>query len=313
MSDETMHPEPETAAEPEMTGAGSPAARVAHVVPTRSWKRRLIGGAFVLAVAGGALTLVGIALSQEAPAWWSAIDARDPEVLAAAQRVENGAATQLTKIRQQSDEIADGSSAPWTVALKASDANAWLATRLGKWLESQEAEADASGRKVAFRWPRELGQVQVRFEGGVIGVGASVRSTGKAAADQSESVQVLTASIRPELRTDGSLWMPAGWVSLGRLSVPAAWMLPSGAGAKDQKHASVANAAAPESLRDLPQTRDMLAVFSGEMPAMKRPVIRIGDGRRVELLRLEPRDGVLLITCRTLPREQNTASSGPAK
>lgn len=278
--------------------------------PNRShpWRRRVIGGAFVVAVVGGALTLVGIALSQEAPAWWSVIDARDPEVLAAAQRVENGAATQLTKIRQQSDEIADGSSAPWTVALKASDANAWLATRLGKWLENQEAEA--GGKRPVFKWPRELGQVQVRFEGGVIGVGASVRATGKASTDQGEDVQVLTASIRPELRADGSLWMPAGWVSLGRLSVPAAWMLPSSLPAEDKKHVSVAKANVPETLRDLPQTRDMLAVFSGEMPAMKRPVIRIGDGRRVELLRLEPRDGVLLITCRTLPREQNTASSG---
>lgn len=293
------------------------------VRPTHPWRRRLAGAAFTIAVLSGALALIAVALTQEKPAWWSVIDAHDPAVIAAAQRVENGAATQLTKIRQQSDEVGgvggDGSSAPWTVALKASDANAWLATRLGKWMENQEAEENS----MRFKWPKELGQVQVRFEGGVIGVGASVRSSERkldaenGVGSAGETMQVLAASIRPELRPDGSLWMPARWVSLGKLSVPASWMLPSPTATADgqasKKHASVTKANVPDTLRDLPQTRDMLAVFSGDVPAMKRPIIRIGDGRRVELLSLEPRDGVLLITCRTLPREQNTASKEPVK
>ena len=53
----------------------------------------------------------------------------------------------------------------------------------------------------------------------------------------------------------------------------------------------------------MPELRDIISSLSGDRPMMRTPVIRIGDGRRVRLLQLEPRDDALYITCQTLPRE----------
>jgi hypothetical protein len=248
-----------------------------------------VGAALGLAVLGGATALIGAALVQEPPRWWRSIDARDPALADKAQLVENGAATQLTKIRSSGDGSA--LSAPWTVALKAEDANAWLATRLRTWLTSQEGGA--------LGWPKELGQVQVDFDDGQIRLAASIHAGGAASGS---SAQVLSASLRPELRDDGSLWMPASNIGLGRLTLPASWMLAtSGKG-------TVGVGDVPESIRALPQTRDLVKVISGEAAAMRSATIRIGDGRRVRLLGIDSREGVLLITCQTLPRERATAS-----
>jgi hypothetical protein len=57
----------------------------------------------------------------------------------------------------------------------------------------------------------------------------------------------------------------------------------------------------------LPQTREILAAFAGRVAVMRTPVIKIGDGRRVRLLGLEPKEGALYITCQTLPREVTRA------
>lgn len=262
----------------------------APVAPKRSWRRIGVGAVFTLVVLVGAAALIGAALAQEPPSWWRVIDARDPALAAKAQLIENGAATQLTKIRAAGDGQAVGP--PWTIALKAEDANAWLATRLGRWLESQD--------NAKVRWPKELGQVQVAFDDGMITLAASVHAGG---AKNGSQAQVLSASLRPDLRPDGSLWMPARQVGLGRLAMPASWML-SPAGDAKMHVAEV-----PESIRALPQTKDLLKVLSGEIAAMRSATVKIGDGRRVRLLKLESRGGVLLITCQTLPRETARAAA----
>ena len=268
-------------------------AEPAPAAPRRSWRRIGVGAGFTLIVFAGAAALIGAALAQEPPSWWRVIDAKDPALAAKAQLIENGAATQLTKIRAAGDGQALGP--PWTIALKAEDANAWLATRLGRWLESQ---GDAK-----VRWPKELGQVQVAFDDGMVTLAASVHAGGAKSGSQA---QVLSASLRPELRPDGSLWMPAQSVGLGRLALPAAWML-SPAGDAKMNVAEV-----PESIRELPQTKDLLKVMTGEIAAMRTATVKIGDGRRVRLLKLESRGGVLLITCQTLPRETSRAAGTPA-
>jgi hypothetical protein len=253
-------------------------------------------GAFMLIVAMAAM---GLMLAQATPGWWAKIDPRDKGVLEAAQRVENGAATQLTKIRKSEPAPGSmGASEPWTIKLTAADANAWLAARLRPWLESQEGEK--------FTWPRDLDGVQVEFRGGRIYVGASIHKPGEEGKKDSKR-QVLSAALRPELRADGGLWMPASWVSVGRLSLPPSWMLPRSR--REGNYAKNKHIPDPTGmLAEVPQLSDLLGALAGERPAMQMAIIKIGDGRRVRLLGLEPRDGALYITCQTLPREQTRAA-----
>ena len=248
----------------------------------RRWCLVIIPGA---TLAFGTIMLIALGLADARPHWWREIDPKNEQIAAAALRVENGAATQLTQIRQAADS--NQTSAPWTIRISSADANAWLAARLRPWLESQSAE---------FTWPPELRAVEVRFDGGRIDVGASVGDRAPAAASP---VRVITASLRPEFRASGELWLPAASTSVGRLSVPSSWMLSRAAPAAKR----AGGKPLPGSIESMPELRDIISALSGDRPMMRTPVIRIGDGRRVRLLQLEPRDDALYITCQTLPRE----------
>jgi len=257
----------------------------------RRWILRSAVAALILIITA---VFAGIMLARTPPSWWRIIDANSKPVQEAAQRVENGAATQLTRIRK-SDPGGAGNPAdskPWTIKLTAADANAWLAARLRPWLESQEG--------AAFRWPADLDRVQVDFDAGRINLGASVRSPGRS------GPEIFTASLLPEFRSDGGLWLPAQSVSIGRLSMPVSWMI-SDSTLKKAAAATTAAApkaapqpAVPDSVTSLPQTRDLLAALADQRPMMQSPIIKIGDGRRVRILKLDPRDGALYITCQTL-------------
>lgn len=230
-------------------------------------------------------------MSRQPPSWWRSIDIADPAIIATAARVENGATTQLTMIRAADDRTS--ASPPWTIALKATDASAWLATRLRPWLESQDGPAAT--------WPKGLEQVQVEFDDGAIIVGARVRDKG--------GERVVSASVRPEFRDDGGLWMPASWVTLGRLNLPPSWVLPAGQPRAAGKSIAMGSAdtATADHLTGLPQARELWAALGGDRPAMVQPIVKIGDGRRVRILELRPEGGVLYVTCQTLPREATRA------
>lgn len=250
--------------------------------------RRKARGRRVLLVAGFGLAVLlagtgAMMLSRQPPTWWRAIDVRDPAIIATAARVENGATTQLTMIRAADQETR--ASPPWTIALKATDASAWLATRLRPWLESQPGTLTS--------WPKGLEQVQVEFEGGAIIVGARVRDA--------RGERLVSASVRPQLRDDGALWMPAAWVTLGRLNLPPSWVLPSG-DAMAKKSASDR-----DKFAGLPEVRELWAALGGDRPAMNQAIVKIGDGRRVKILDLRAEGGVLYVTCQTLPRESTRA------
>ncbi len=262
----------------------------------RRWALVILPGSMLLI---GTLILIALGLAGARPGWWHELDPKNQQVAAAALRVENGAATQLTQIRRTDTGAGAGGGAqasdPWTISISSADANAWLAARLRPWLESQSA---------AFTWPEELRGVEVRFDGGRIDVGASVgtrNGIGHSGAPGEE--QVITASLRPEFREGGSLWLPAARTAIGRLSVPPSWMLSRAAPAADRAAAR----ASRDSLANMPELRDVIGALSGDRPVMRSPVIRIGDGRRVRLLKLEPRDGALYITCQTLARQTSRA------
>lgn len=281
------YPPPAPSAPPTQAALPGPAGRASRL---RRWG---VTGAFVLIVIGTAAGLVILALSQDRPSWWRSVNPRDPAVIAVAERLENAVATILTQARPPSE---DGDPAkPWTVRVAAADVNAWLNARLPTWMESRE--------DVDFQWPESLQELQIDFRDGLIHVGAKV-SAAKRIEPDTRSGNYFSAAIAPQFKTDGSLWMPARWVALGRLSVPASWML------KEPDEVASAERV-PDELADLPETRHVLAAFAGKVPAMGNPTIKLGDGRKVRVLGMTAADGKLAITCQTILREPSRAEAAP--
>jgi hypothetical protein len=257
--------------------------------------------------------LLAVVLSQGRPGWWRTVDRSDPLTAERAEQIEDLFTNQVYKTRpSHSVEVTEWQSGKeakaalpldhsatlplrrlvqasddWTIRISADDATAWLATRLPKWLANREDR---------IHWPPEIGELQVQFDGRLVHVGAKVRTAGKSDSASGGGSgpprqHILSATLWADLRPDGSLWLPARWVYVGRLAVPASWVL-------GQVRRS-GNAYIPEELRRMPETATMLRAFDGEGPIVQNALIKLGDGRRVRILRIAPRDGKLDITCRT--------------
>ena len=246
----------------------------------------------MLIVVGTPIGLVGLALSQERPTWWVSVDPKDPVVREIAERLENAVVTHLTQARSARDE--GDPDAPWTVRISAEHVNAWLNARLPTWMENRE--------DVEFEWPESLQELQIDFRDGLIHVGAKV-SAAKRVEPDTRSGNYFSATIEPQFKPDGSLWMPARRVAIGRLSLPASWML-------SEPEEVAADEKVPDEIADLPETRQVLAAFAGRRAVMVDPTIRLGDGRKVRVLGMTAADGKLSITCQTIVREPARADAG---
>lgn len=269
----------------------SPADRVSSVRARRvrraralRWLRRvrllLITTGIGLGAGAVVLTLAGWAMVRGSPPWWRQIDTDDARTIEWAEAVHRAVGQHLTE-RRDGDVAERGpgeprwQSEPWRVALRPMDANAWLNIELPRWLE-------ASGEAAGFG-PGGFSQLQVEFRDGLVHVGVRVETEGR--------LQVLSATLRPRVADDGALWVPADWVHVGRLPVPAGWVL-------DEAEARLSDVV-PDEVRDLPEMRAMLRAFAGERAIVREPLVRLPDGRRVRLLDVRPRDGLLEVTCRT--------------
>lgn len=221
------------------------------------------------------LAALGVMLARATPSWWRPADPDAPATRLAAEALEHGVVNQIHAWRPRA--AASGGEAwrsePWTVSLSEVDANAWLAASLPKWLANLEKPA---------RLPPELSELQVAFASGVVRIGGRIAHAG---ADHT-----LSASVRPEIRADGSLWMAATWVRLGRMPVPASWLLE-----RAMDEGSELGAAAFRTA----EGRAAARVLAGLEPASRLPELRLADGRRVRLLRIEAREDQLWLTCRT--------------
>jgi len=220
-----------------------------------------------LALLACLLAAVGFTLVRQAPVWWRTTDPSDPATIRAGEEVENGVVNVMYEVRESA-------AAPWTVTLHAADANAWLNTRLSQWLANSDAE---------FEWPREIENVQVEFDDGLIQVGAQLNGR--------ERVQILSATLRPEFRDDGALWVAAESVWVGRLPIPAGWIA--------ERAGAIVGDVVPARLLENPDAAHLLSALAGERPLDDDPVIDLGDGRRVRLLDLAARRGRLIVQCRT--------------
>lgn len=243
----------------------------------------------------------GVVLARQMPSWYQTLDPRDPLVIASARRIENAVATALTRIRTTpaasggggsggagSGGAATPSTEMFTLALSATDANAWLAVRLPGWLAH---ECDPP-----MDWPSEVSGVRVGFDSGRIHMGAGLAGGegGHGAEAEAGSPRVLTASVRPQFADNGALWTPATSMGIGRLSMPAGLVL-RGTGLDTNSPEQM-----PASVAEMSQTKDVIAALRGQRPTLSQPIIRIGDGRRIRLVAIEARDGKLYITCQPL-------------
>jgi len=301
-----MHAAPE---QTEPVAASPPATDTEPSSSTPAHKRRrlVLTIGFVIVAIATCGVLIAVALTQEPPRWWGEVNAKDPKTIATAEAVENGVASALTQVRpvasmQQPTPPPTGPITPtgkpgeWKVFITNDQANAWLNVRLKAWLADQTAQGT-----IQFTWPEQVGELRVNFADGRIAIGAKVwpgLASGAAPVDPSQrgKSQTLAAELRPEFKADGALWMTAEKVNIGRLPLPASWVL-GGKGSTAKGREAVSELSTE--LASLPQTGKVLTAFSGAGPVLSRPIIKLADGRRVRLVSIEPWDGKLVITCRT--------------
>ncbi|MEL6329981.1 MAG: hypothetical protein AAFR38_09980 [Planctomycetota bacterium] len=248
--------------------------------------RRLIVAVGLVAAAGVTVAVVaGTQLSRLSPLWWRPLDPSDQRVVTRALVQENQAISTLHRVRPGSwTDLGDRTvwlSEPWFHEIDDESATAWLSGRLPGWLAAEFGLDE---------WPEELSEVQVDFADGAIRVGA--RLGGR------ERGRVLSATLRPRVDDDGSLWLDAAGVAVGRLPLPTWWVI------------GEAKAGAAERLPDLdglPDAGVVADALMGREPVMDSAVLRLADGRRVRLLAIRVRNGKLEVLCQTELRSEVAA------
>lgn len=240
------------------------------------WRRRFALGSVGLVALLTLAAALGYGLSRLPPAWWS--DAT-PSESGAGERLQNSVITQLhlsrpTAAGRRADEpwLSD----PWRVSIRAEDVNAWIAEELPGWLANREPPA---------RWPAAVGSARVAFEDGRVIIGVRLEHGGSA-----RGSSVISATLVPEVRADGSIWARASWVRIGRLPAPAGWVVPR---LREALRGSSSGRGIGEG------AEFVLRVLAGVEPVSRAGVIRLDDGRAVRLLSIEPRPGAVWITART--------------
>lgn len=213
----------------------------------------------------------GSALTKASPAWWRSVRPSDPAVIEAARRFEEAVVSQLHAVRADSG-AGDGAyrSEPWSVGLSPADINAWLNVRFPRWIE---------GRAGIDDWPAEVSQIQVAFDGALIHVGAMVTHEGRS--------RVVSATVEATIDDEGRLWLVAERVRLGRLGVPAGWLL---------------NELESGELIQIDDDVDvavLVAILRGDRPAVEEPTHRLSDGRSVRLIAMRAARGRLGVMCQT--------------
>lgn len=231
---------------------------------------------FLLAI-GGSMFFSWRLMSQS-PEWWHPVDPANPDVDRAARSVENTISDQMHRVRPGSPgESPDADT--WTLVLKEADANAWLAARLEEWLLN---------RNERVVWPAAAGRPQVSFADGLVRLGFEVSAT------PGQKGRVITASLAPTIDKGGAMWLRLDSLALGRFPLPGSTVTEAGGELLESR--------LPPEMKENPDTRKFLGALSGKSPLMDRAVIKLADGRRVEMVRITPRPGELVIECRTLGR-----------
>lgn len=218
------------------------------------------------------LTLVLLAelLTRVTPAWWEGAEPGAGTKLRA-ETLENAVVTQLTLARELDPGFVPTRpgawrSRPWSVGISQRDLSAWLEDRLPQWLANREP---------GFAWPRELSRPRLACVDGAIRVGVLAGEG---------SPRLVWAELKPEVRADGALWLVAQRAWVGRLPIPASWVLAGGGGYL------------PKSASGEAPMLGWLGALRGMGPLGSPGVIRLDSGRRVRLMSIRSREGKIEIT-----------------
>jgi len=219
-----------------------------------------------------------IALARARPAWWTPLSLEDPAVAQGAEILENAVVSQTSLVRPSATApLAAGvswQSDPWSVAISQSDANAWLIARLPRWLANQDR---------TFEWPANTGPVQLYFRETQLRVGLRIVKDGRE--------QIVAATATPTLDESGALWLNDCKLHAGRLGLPSEW-------SQSILRSSV-QSYIPPAIADSDKSAKALDILTGKVPLIRDASLRLGDGRRVRLLKIVVRDGRVELTCRT--------------
>ncbi len=237
--------------------------RAALAAVTPALAGRIAIWAMLVLIAGATLAMfMAVSLASQPPAWWRTVDLEGAETRTLADRVESGVITALHKDRPLNE--------PWTVAISAAQANAWINVKLPRWLINRR-----------LGWPERLAEAQVEFSGGQVSLGARL-------ADDGED-QIVAATAAPRLLDSGALWLPIASTRAGRLDLPSNWTV------------SRLREWLPPEIRGLESTRATLEALAGAEPLFADASVRLEDGRRVRLIDIRAEEGRLLLTCVTEP------------
>lgn len=209
------------------------------------------------------LVVLGVAtfavLVTRRPVWYRPPDPMDMRVMALADRVEYRIIEEAQRIRP--DEGA------WTVRIRSEQVNAWLASRLPKWVANRYEQG----------WPDALGTPQVRLAEASIDLATEVQLHGRA--------QVIVLTVAPWLDDDGGMRLRLDGIQLGRIPLggdPISRLTELLDGVVD--------------IDD--RMRSWIAVLTGETAI--DPIIRLADDRRVRITDLRVDHDLADVTCRTL-------------
>lgn len=213
------------------------------------------------------LLLAGLALWRFAviePRWYHPPDPADARVAALAERVEYRLVEEAQKVRQPG--------ASWTLRIREHQVNAWMVSRLPKWLANQPD----------LTWPAELGTPQMRIEDDRLSVAVEVFDNGQS--------HFLVASVVPTIEDD-QMRLVLERVAIGRVAVPGAPL--------DGLLEVLGRAGTID--RSDPGLNRLLDVLAGRQAI--DPMFHLADDRRVRVLGLRCQSGMIDVTCRTEPPE----------
>lgn len=253
---------------------GVRAALARQLATSRARKLIAFGAIAGTCLASAAMTIVVVALllARESPSWWRTVDPENPRIVDLAERVEQAVVSSMHRARPIGE--------PWTVAVTAPQANAWLNVKLPRWVRSRNAQ-----------WPDQIGQVQTHFGDGKVSVGVRIGS------DTED--QIVAATVNPRLHDDGALWLTQPSTNAGRLDIPAGWTI-----ARLQSWL-------PPEIREREMTARMLDALRQRGPVIPATFVDLEDGRRIRLVDVRIENDRLLLTCVTeMPDRPATASAG---
>lgn len=159
----------------------------------RTLRRALAASALV----GLALTVLILAVLYfrltAQPEWWTPELANDAHAVELGEEAEKG----MTRVLSREREAGEA----WSVEVTQEQANAWLATRLERWANSQHAD-----------WPASVRGVRIRFREDAVTIGVAIDTGG--------SARFASITLVPETSATGVTHLRAESAKVGVQSVP---------------------------------------------------------------------------------------------